>query len=279
MRFDSQKAFPYPVLRPDIDDYLSGEFQTTVDFVRSENDAKIKAKIHIGLSIQEIREEITRGNAVFSIIVACRETYFRAPITSTKYDVEKSFDSAMFRGEVEISPFVVAVRPIKKFRCKDINSEFSAKEFSFEVGEVLAADVPKVLYIDRELFKPISSILQLVKQDALTAWDWRLRFDENKIQILLSPEAKHSIDLARNDRGNRAVLINSIYFAALIEAVHKLRDDEQSFGALRWAKILVQQCHNAGIDFQTREPSEIVQRLLKSPLVYLNRYVFSEMQE
>ena len=279
MRFDSQKAFPYPVLRPDIDDYLSGEFQTTVDIVRSETDTKIKIKIHIALSIEEIRGELARGNAAFSFIVACRETYFRDSITSSKYDVEKSFDSGMFRGEVEISPFVVAVRPIKTFRCKDINSEFSGKEFSFEVGEVLAADVPKVVYINREAFRPISSILQLVKQDTLTGWDWRLRFDENKIQILLSPEAKQTIDVARNNRGNRAVLINSIYFAALIEAVHKLRDDEESFATLRWAKILLQQCHNAGIDFESREPSEIVQRLLKSPLVYLNQYVFSESRE
>jgi hypothetical protein len=279
MRFDTQKGFPYPVLRPDIDDYQSGAFQTTVDIVRSENDKKIKVKAHVALSIDEIKEEIERGNASVSIIIACRETYFRDAVISKNVDIEKSFDSGAFKGEVEISPFVVATKPIKNFRCRDINAEFRSKEFSFEAGEVLAADEPKVVYIDRELFKPISSILQLVKQDTLVGYDWRLRFDEDKIQVLLSTEAKQVIDRARNSRGNRAVLINSIYFAALVEAVHKLREEEENFGHLRWAKILAQQCHNAGIDLQSREPCEIIQRLLKSPLAYLNQYVFVEDQK
>jgi hypothetical protein len=276
MRFDSQKGFPYPVLRPDIDDYQSGEFQTTVDLIRSQNDKKIRVKIHTALSIEEIRDEVAKGRAAVSIIIACRETYFRDAIVTNKFDIEKSFDSGMFRGEVEISPFIVATKPISKFRCRDINSEFASREFSFEIGEVLAADAPKFVYIDRELFKPISSIVQLVKQDALVGYDWRLRFDDNKIQIMLSPEAKQVVDLARNSRSNRAVLINSLYFAALVEAVHKLRDEQESFGHLRWAKILEQQCHNAGIDLEAREPSEIVQRLLKSPLIYLKQYVFEE---
>jgi Family of unknown function (DUF6339) len=139
MRFDSQKGFPYPVLRPDIDDYQSGEFQTTVDLIRSQNDKKIRVKIHTALSIEEIRDEVAKGRAAVSIIIACRETYFRDAIVTNKFDIEKSFDSGMFRGEVEISPFIVATKPISKFRCRDINSEFASREFSFEIGEVLAA--------------------------------------------------------------------------------------------------------------------------------------------
>jgi hypothetical protein len=279
MRFDHQKAFPYPVLRPDIDDYQSGEFQTTVDVEGSGKGKKITIRIHVALSIEEIKEEIAKGNASISIIIACRETYFRDAISSSKFDIEESFDSGVFRGEVEISPFIVATKPITKFRCKDINSEFSSKEFSFEVGEVLAADIPKIVYIDRELFKPISSFMQLVKQESLTGYDWRLGFDENKIQIMLSSEAKQVIDQARNSKRNRAILINSIYFAALVEAIHKLREEEDDYGHLRWATIVAQQCHNAGIDLQSHEPCEIAQRLLKSPLLHLKQYVFVEDQK
>jgi hypothetical protein len=276
MRFDSQKAFPYPVLRPDIDDYESGEFQTTVDIVSSGDNRKIAVKINVALSIDEIKKEISSGNACLSIIVSCRETYFRQSITSNKFQIQQSFDSGAFRGEVVISPFIVATKPIAKFRCRDINSEFAAKDFSFKIGEVLAADEPKIVFIDRELFKPISSILQLVKQDSLTGYDWRLRFEQNKIQVLLSSEAKQEIDRARNSRSNKAVLINSIYFAAIVEAIHRLREDEENLGEHRWAKILAQQCHNNGIDYRSHDACEITQRLLKSPLGLLKQYVFAE---
>ncbi len=276
MRFDHQKAFPYPVLRPDIDDYEGGAFQVGVQFVGSENKKNITAKINVALSVEEIKAEIARGNAAISIIIQCRETYFRQVISSKKYEIEQSFDSGVFRGEVIVSPYIVVKRPIAKFRCREINPEFSSKEFSFNVGDVLAADEPKIVYIDRELFKPISSILQLVKQENLTGYDWQLRFDEHKIQALLSAEAKDVIDRARNKRSNRMILLNSIYFAAIVEAIHKLREDEVSYEDRRWAKVLTQQCHNAGIDLKTHEACEIAQRLLKSPLALLKEFVFGE---
>ena len=57
MRSDPQKAFPYPVLRPDVDDYQKGAFQVAVQFVGSENDKTIAAKINIALSIDEITDQ------------------------------------------------------------------------------------------------------------------------------------------------------------------------------------------------------------------------------
>src|ERR1700722_1432292 len=192
MRFDHQKAFPYPVLRPDIDDYLNAEFQVAVDMVGTKDNKKIEAKIAVALSSEEIRREIDKGNAQIAIIIACRDTYYRTAITTQKYELRKSFDSGLFRGEVIIYPFVVVVKPIKNFSARGINPEFRKNTFSFELGEVLAADEPKIIYIDRELFKPISSIVQLVKQDTLSGFEWRLSFEEDKVQIMLSAEAKEA---------------------------------------------------------------------------------------
>jgi hypothetical protein len=275
MRFDHQKAFPYPVLRPDIDDYLNAEFQVAVDMVGTKDNKKIEAKIAVALSSEEIRREIDKGNAQIAIIFACRDTYYRTAITTQKYELRKSFDSGLFRGEVIIYPFVVAVKPIKNFSAHGINPEFRKSTFSFELGEVLAADEPKIIYIDRELFKPISSIVQLVKQDTLSGFEWRLSFEEDKVQIMLSAEAKEAIDQARNSKRNQAVLINSLYFAAIMEAVQKLKE-EDTFDERRWAQVLRQQCHNAAIDIEAHDAYLIAQRLLKTPLELANRYVFRE---
>ncbi len=276
MRFDHQKAFPYPVLRPDIDDYLDSEFQVTVDIVGAKDNQKIEAKIQVALSSDDIKREITKGNALISVIFACRETYFRETITTQKFGFKKSFDSGAIRGEVIIYPFVVAIKPIKRFRCRDINPEFQATSFNFETGEVLAADEPKIVYIDRDLFRPISSILQLVKLDSLTGFEWRLNFEDDKLQLMLSAEAKQAVDQARNSRRNRAILINSLYFSAIMEAIQKLKEDDGTYEPLRWAQVIKQQCHNAAIDIATHDSYMIAQRLLKYPLGLVNRYVFEE---
>jgi hypothetical protein len=40
MQFDSQRAFPYPVWRPDVDDYTDGEFQALVELTFPEGNTQ-----------------------------------------------------------------------------------------------------------------------------------------------------------------------------------------------------------------------------------------------
>jgi len=276
MRFDHHKAFPYPVLRHDVDDYLNAEFQVSIDVEGGKNNSKIDAKVSVSLSSDEIKSQIQKGNAAVSVIFSCRETYFREAVTTQKLEFKKSFDSSALRGEVVIYPFVVALKPIPHFSAKGINREFRKDSFSFSVGEVLAAEEPRVIYIDRELFKPVSSILQIVKDENLTGFEWRIRFDEDKLQILLSAEAKEAVDKARNVKRNQAVLLNSIYFAAIMEAIQKLREEPDLADQRRWARVIEQQCHNAALDYKKHESYIVTQQLLRLPLNLLNQYAFTE---
>lgn len=278
MRFDHQKAFPYPVLRPDIDDFLKAEFQVTVDMKGTKDNKKLEASINVILSSDEIRREIDKENAAISIIFACRETYFREAVTTQKYELKKSFDSALLRGEVTVYPFVVAVKPIKNFTAS-INKEFRKDKFSYEVGEVLAADEPKVVYIDRELFRPISSIVQLVKNEKLNGFEWQVGLEEHKLQIMLSSEAKEAVDKARNSRRNQVVLLNSLYFGAIVHAIQMLKADQETYEDRRWAQIMRQQCHNAVIDIDAHDAYLIAQKLLNAPLNLANQYVFQEDEQ
>ncbi len=59
MKFDKNKAFPYPVLRPYSDDYKDVEFQATVEFTVGKE--KIKTNISYAISSEEILEEINKA--------------------------------------------------------------------------------------------------------------------------------------------------------------------------------------------------------------------------
>ena len=275
MRFDHQKAFPYPVLRYDVDDYIDGEFQVLVDMEGSDDGTKITAHVRLALSVAEIQQEIDKGNAAFVIVFTCRETFFREPCMTNKKEFKKELDSSLFKGEVNIYPFIMATRKIVNFKCKDINPEFEAESFIFEKGEVLAAEEPSVLYIDRDLFKPVSSVFELVKSDSVTGHEWRLAFEQDKVQIQVSEIMKETLDRARNASVNRAILLNSIYFAAVMEAIQVLKESD-TFEEYRWAKIIKQQCHNMGIDFEKHANHSLAQQLLKYPFALMEKYVFAE---
>lgn len=64
MLFESQKAFPYPVLRVDINDYIDGGFQAGVEFSVGAEGESITATVDILDSVPEIKALInpTRQN-------------------------------------------------------------------------------------------------------------------------------------------------------------------------------------------------------------------------
>ncbi len=276
MRFDLQKSFPYPVLRPGVDDYVDGEFQVTVDFSRDQESDDLIAEISVALSVGEIEQQIRLGNAAFSVLFSCRDTYFREIVQTDSKHARYTFAGGALRGQVVVSPFVVATKPIPEFSCDLINPEFNASSFSFSEGELLAADEPKVIYIDRDLFRPISSIMQIVKADHLSGFEWRASFDTDKIQIQLSAEAKEVVDQARNSKTNKVILINSIYFATLMQAVQFLKDDRVEFAERRWAHVINHQCHNLGINLESHDSYVVAQSLLKTPFKLINAYCFKD---
>lgn len=91
MQFDRQRAFPHPVLRPDVDDYTDGDFQVTVDFRPDDADMAILAHFQYSLSVPEISNQIVAGNANFAVVVSCRETYYREVLFGQDHSIEYRF--------------------------------------------------------------------------------------------------------------------------------------------------------------------------------------------
>ncbi len=273
MKFDKNKAFPYPVLRPFSDDYKDEEFQATVDFTVGKE--RIKTNISYAISSEEIVEEISNGNAEYIAVVSCRDTYFQVTLTSSNRSVEAEFDIGELRGEVRVNPYVVVKNEIVSFTSPDINQEFGSGPFRFEVGDILAQDETQIFYIDRDLFKPITSVFELVKKDEQIDGIWLVDFDGDHVQIVVSPKLKESIDNARNTKENKAILLNSIYFAAVMQAIQKLKDPDTrtDYEDKKWAKVILGQAHNKNSDIDKHDAYLIAERLMQQPIKLLDNYV------
>ncbi|MDZ7737337.1 MAG: hypothetical protein U5P41_15580 [Gammaproteobacteria bacterium] len=165
-------------------------------------------------------------------------------------------------------------KDLNSFKCKDINPEFGKGSFSFKKSEIMAMDEPKLIYIDRDLFKPVSSVFQLVKSDDISGYEWHVSLDEHKVTIKVSPDAKEMIERARNSTNNKAVLLNSLYFSAAMEAVTKLKSDDDEYNQYKWARVIKQQCHNRSIDIDNHDSYLITQKLMSYPLNLLKQYQF-----
>lgn len=275
MKFDKHKAFPYPVLRPYSDDYNEVEFQATVEFLIAKE--KITATIGFAVSSDAIISEIEKNNAEYVSMISCRDTYFQSVISSKNRKIEVEFDIGALRGEVSVNTYIVVIKDIPSFTSPDINPEFGAGPFMFVEGDILAQDEAQVFYFDRDMFKPITSVFDLVKKDDQSDGIWTVAFDEEHIQIEVSPNMKVAIDEARNDVKKKVVLLNSIYFAAVMQAVQKLKESKDTYENRKWAEVILRQAHNKGCDLDSHDAYLIAERLMQEPLKRLNDYVFKGM--
>ena len=74
MQFDVQLAFPYPVLRPYVDDYLDGDFQAIADVTHPRGSDQIHLDAQFALSVDEIASLVRQAQAKFVLVVSCRDT-------------------------------------------------------------------------------------------------------------------------------------------------------------------------------------------------------------
>lgn len=275
MQFDTLRAFPYPVLRPDIDDYIEGDIQVVADFAPSEDGQEVTASVIIQLSVPELLQEIAAGRAQYTVVFACRDTYFRHVVSGSETAFDVVFPAGRLRGEIQIFPYIMAVEHIQEYSAAWINPEFGVGPFVYPVGAVLAVDVPQTVFIDRDVFKPLSSIFALQKDENIVGHEWQIRTGDDKVFILVSDELKKLIDQARNNTAHRAVLMNSIYFAAVMQCLSLLKHGGVDVEHTRWGKIISQKCHNEGILLNEHDEYLVAERLMKSPFKLIGAYVFT----
>lgn len=265
------------MLRPGVDDYLDSEIQVNVDFKESSDETTISADIDFALSVKELIDLVEDGQAEYAVVFACRDTYFRKSCKSKEASFTEIFSAGSLRGEVLIYPYIFAAQEIRKFKCKWINSEFGKGPFSFPAGAVLALDTPQSVYIDRESFKPLSSCFTLVQSENLPPNEWQINTEHDKVQIVVSPAMKGRIDAARNSKESRAILMNSIYFSAVMQCLCDLKEVEDR-EEWKWQRIFTQRMADAGIEIGKHAEAWIAQQLLRHPYASLEQYFFGEKE-
>jgi len=274
MKFDPQKTYPYPVLRPYSDDYPDCDIQTNVEFVATENEEKALCNVEFVTSSEVILDLIQNNKAAFVVNVCCRSTFFRETFRSFDNVFSIELELSMIRDEVRVEPYVVVVNDDVLLASDEINNEFGKGQFSLHKGHLLAQDEHQIFYVDRDFFKPVTSVFELAVDENLSEFDWRASCEHDHVRINLNPKMKKKIDGARNDQKNQAILINSIYFVAVVHAIQCLKDNPAEYSELKWTKIILAQLHNLGMELKSHDAYIIASALMRNPLQLLSTYVF-----
>ncbi|TPN02783.1 hypothetical protein FKO01_49195 [Mesorhizobium sp. B2-3-3] len=257
---------------------MDSDIQADVHFKESGDGNELVAEVEFALSVTELRKLVEIGKAYYAVVFACRDTYFRRAAVSTDSIFTETFPAGALRGQVLVNPYIVAAQDISGFVCRWINPEFGPGPFNYPSGAVLALDAPQAIFVDREAFRPLSSCFTLVKSDHIPSNEWQVLTERDKVQIAVSSGLKERIDAARNSKENRAILMNSIYFGAVMQCLSVLKQAEDP-DEWRWQKVFHQRIENNGIDLKKHSESWIAQQLLRHPIAAIDQYFFGERGE
>jgi len=275
MKFDPQKSFGHPVLRPGSEDYVHADFQSGIGFgINEKNENQYLLSYDVAIGVKELRDLITAKRGAVQIELNCRTTFYSRVYEINFLKGAVPIEANLVRGGLEICCYVTAKKIIAGFTSPKINSEFGKGAITFPRYAVLACEAPIYYWVDREAFRNITSIFDYGQDPELSEGVWRLNLEEDRVQIILSPNQLAILKQAQNSKQNQAIILNAIIFGAVVEIVNTLKV-KNDFVGRRWAQNVLAKCSALGVQLgDSANAIDVAQKLMSKPLATLNSLVF-----
>jgi hypothetical protein len=272
MKFDAQKSFGYPVLRPLSADYVNCAFDPELKLKRAKDGSALELHYNLHCSSNYLNSLIENKRACFVLRVTCAQTlYENIELTSQKRNV-LVIPKGEIRHLIEVGAYIVATRSINDFSSSEFNSEFNVGNFEIEEGHVLACFDERQYYVEREVFENITSIFMWADRVDLPMGFWAIDFDDEKVAIHCNPEQRKILDIASQRQSHQPVILNAIILPAVVILLKALIEENEIYSNKRWGQIIINRMRNedlgdlnASINFL-----EVAQKLCSQPLSMLN---------
>lgn len=142
----SEKRYPYPVLKPEGDDYEGSSFDVAIEVLQSSETVAIT----FGAELKDdgLRRLIgVEHRAEIVCHLECPKTVYRQvvkvglPVCEKAGDGEKvtlEIPTAALSGDVSVCPFIVATEDIPDYTNESFNPDYECEAFAIETGAVMA---------------------------------------------------------------------------------------------------------------------------------------------
>lgn len=268
MRYDAGKSFGYPVLAPYSDDFADDYFKA--DYSLSINNTApnefiigyamdLKSACHQGL--------IEARRAGFYIRVTCRSTFY-----SELHQVERqgslALDASKLRDLIELSAYLISNEDTEVVSDK-INAEYGYCSFKAQKGQVLALTPPVQFIVDKEFWKPITSIFEYKLDDSLKDGEFYADFEDEFVSIFSNAAQLANLKQFEQSQHGKIILVNSVFFSVVARMIELINDKQADYEEKKWARILVAKADARNVDVFKMPPFVAAQRLLHWPFLKL----------
>lgn len=274
MRFDPKKSFGYPVLRKNSSDYINADISTSIELLETDGSTHVyDIEYHVMIGVREIKDAILSRELSLVVSFFCPKTLYSESFVTQDLNGRRPVDMRNIKGDLHINVEVIVNAESYSLVSDKFHPEFaeSAKSFSLRRGDLVAQGWPEKLFIEREVFQSVISLFQWAPDDDIHDGVWKLGTTPDSVQIFANTKQISLLTAASNSKNGRAVLINAIFFPAIIQLIGQVMTGDFDDGDL-WYKVLEMKLQSTGDVISSKsDPIELAQKLLKNPLSALNQ--------
>lgn len=274
MRYDPQKSFGYPVLRPNNDDYIKAAIQAHFDIkMNKQMPSKGNIEYNIFLSVAEISAALKQGVAVVVVSATCSKTntIFKRITNSLSGTFEVNIND--FADEVIFDACIVVSIEELSFFSEKFNPEFGHEPFTLQRGSVMAQAHPTFRSFSKEMQRSLGNLFELELDEEQRDNEWRLMLSSDKVKIVSARKLYEQMSRWKSVAAGQELLLNSVLMPAMVEMIDSLRTDPEG-NDYRWANVLrhkIDDLHD--IDIENTSSTLIAQRIWGHPTANLKRFM------
>lgn len=266
MKLSSNMLFAHPVLSAASTDYSDATFEVT--FALESNADVLNITSNGTMTCPELHSLLDDGSAGFGFYLICPRTYHNRLVETTMAERTHRFTLSDYFGTVVIQPVLWSKELCTGWHSPRLHAEYGGA-VSLPSAAVLAIGERRRFSVDRQRLRPIESIFSLAARDELPHGQFSVDVEDDKIAIHAHSKTKEVVEEFRNNPRGRQVLLNSVYFPAVMHVLSEVSKDSTRLGDRTWFRIFEAKCSAIGIDLDRPEPLADAQRLLNLPFLKL----------
>lgn len=264
--------FPYPVLSPELNDYDSGSFETSLEY-KQISPSNLELEVTFKLDDKYLLELIKEKKAQYAVHLEGVASSYRALHLLEEFETKTTIpiSTENVSGKVEVNTAVIARKDIENYANPNFNEQFYGESYTvrnIHKGDILAFDSMSDLSIDFEN-KEKPNAGSMIRVAAVNEPYMRVDIDSDVIQVYLPKKAHQAYKvLSSSSKEKQELLLVTVVLPALSYVIERMKTDDYE-SERSWSIALLEMLNKLNYDENNIKDADammVAQQLLDTPI-------------
>ena len=198
---------------------------------------------------------VEQKKARYAVHIECTQTRYRNIFRSESDKFSFDVDAGMLDGNVEVTSFILATKPLDKYRNEFFHPDYAKLTFRVRKGDTLAVGQDREFTAEKKSdpLRKVPSIFSIQPNDLGEATGIDVDTSGHKVTVKLARPIYDTYSTLRSDQSLHQILSSAVIVPALVDVLDEIRRAAVDGGISeykdrRWYLVVGRRLREMGID-------------------------------